>query len=187
MNHAIKLALKGLPDSLYRPEEEHDSCGVGFVAAINGERSNRVLRHGLTSKCNMAHRGAMDADAKTGDGSGVMTQIPYKLFRKELTKLGHTLYNDTDLGVGFVFLPLQVLAFATLPPQYRTDGASLFSLFRNIGAAVGVSVTSTMLARNTQVLHEQITPAECLRQLLAREQKPEVGTHERECTACIRR
>ena len=64
MNHAITLALNGLPDSLYRPEEEHDSCGVGFVAAINGERSNRVLRHGLTSKCNMAHRGAMDADAR---------------------------------------------------------------------------------------------------------------------------
>jgi MFS transporter, DHA2 family, multidrug resistance protein len=59
-------------------------------------------------------------------------------------------------GLGFVFLPLQVLAFATLPPQYRTDGASLFSLFRNIGAAVGVSVTSAMLAHNTQVLHESI-------------------------------
>lgn len=59
-------------------------------------------------------------------------------------------------GIGFVFLPLQVLAFATLPPQYRTDGASLFSLFRNIGAAVGVSVTSAMLSHNTQVLHEVI-------------------------------
>ena len=55
-----------------------------------------------------------------------------------------------------MFLPLQVLAFATLPPQYRTDGASLFSLFRNIGAAIGVSVTSSMLAHNTQVLHEEI-------------------------------
>ena len=105
MNDAIAQALNGLPESLYRPEEEHDSCGVGFVAAINGERSNRVLRLGLTSKCNMAHRGAMDADAKTGDGSGVMTQIPYKLFRKEITKLGHTLYNDSDLGIGFAFLP----------------------------------------------------------------------------------
>ncbi|MBV8141130.1 MAG: glutamate synthase large subunit, partial [Verrucomicrobia bacterium] len=105
MNHAITQALDGLPKSLYRPEEEHDSCGVGFVATINGERSNRVLRYGLTSKCNMAHRGAMDADAKTGDGSGVTTQIPYKLFRKEVAKLGHTLYNDTDLGIGFVFLP----------------------------------------------------------------------------------
>jgi len=59
-------------------------------------------------------------------------------------------------GLGFVFLPLQVVAFATLPPQYRTDGASLFSLFRNIGAAIGVSVTSSMLARNMQVLHETI-------------------------------
>jgi DHA2 family multidrug resistance protein len=59
-------------------------------------------------------------------------------------------------GLGFAFLPLQVLAFATLPPQYRTDGASLFSLFRNSGSAVGVSVTSSLLAHNTQVLHEQI-------------------------------
>ena len=58
-------------------------------------------------------------------------------------------------GLGFAFLPLQVLAFATLPPQYRTDGASLFSLFRNIGSAIGVSVTSSLLAHNTQVLHER--------------------------------
>ncbi len=59
-------------------------------------------------------------------------------------------------GLGSVFLPLQVLAFATLPGNLRTDGTSLFSLFRNLGAAIGVSVTSFMLARNTQVLHEQI-------------------------------
>ncbi|PWT83463.1 MAG: glutamate synthase large subunit [Acidobacteria bacterium] len=105
MNDAITESLKGRPTSLYQPEEEHDSCGVGFVAAINGEKSNRVLRYGLTSVCNMAHRGAVDADAKTGDGSGVLTQIPYKIFRKEVAKLGHTLYNDSDLGVGFAFLP----------------------------------------------------------------------------------
>jgi DHA2 family multidrug resistance protein len=59
-------------------------------------------------------------------------------------------------GLGLVFLPLQVLAFSTLPSSLRTDGASLFSLFRNIGAAIGVSVTSSLLAHNTQVLHEQI-------------------------------
>jgi DHA2 family multidrug resistance protein len=59
-------------------------------------------------------------------------------------------------GLGFLFIPLQVLAFATLPAKFRTDGASLFSLFRNIGAAIGVSVTSSMLVHNTQVLHEQI-------------------------------
>jgi MFS transporter, DHA2 family, multidrug resistance protein len=59
-------------------------------------------------------------------------------------------------GLGFIFIPLQVLAFATLAPQYRTDGASLFSLCRNIGAAIGVSVTSAMLAHNTQALHAEI-------------------------------
>ena len=59
-------------------------------------------------------------------------------------------------GLGFLFIPLQVLAFATLPGHFRTDGASLFSLFRNIGAAIGVSVTSSMLVHNTQVMHEQI-------------------------------
>jgi MFS transporter, DHA2 family, multidrug resistance protein len=59
-------------------------------------------------------------------------------------------------GLGFAFLPLQVLAFATLSPQYRTDGTSLFSLLRNIGAAVGVSATSSLLVHNAQVLHESV-------------------------------
>jgi DHA2 family multidrug resistance protein len=59
-------------------------------------------------------------------------------------------------GLGLAFMPLQILAFATLAPALRTEGASLFALLRNIGAAIGVSVTSTMLARNTQALHEVI-------------------------------
>src|SRR5262249_49397830 len=59
-------------------------------------------------------------------------------------------------GLGFLFIPLQMVAFATLPVMLRTDGASLFSLARNIGAAIGVSVTSSMLARNAQTLHAEI-------------------------------
>jgi MFS transporter, DHA2 family, multidrug resistance protein len=59
-------------------------------------------------------------------------------------------------GLGFLFIPLQMVAFATLPVMLRTDGASLFSLARNIGAAIGVSVTTGMLAHNTQALHEEI-------------------------------
>ncbi len=59
-------------------------------------------------------------------------------------------------GLGFVFIPLQVIAFATLAPALRTDGASLFSLLRNIGAAIGVSITSALLAHNTQALHAEI-------------------------------
>jgi len=101
----ITQALRNAPASLYDPSEEHDSCGVGFVASVKGERSNRVLHYGLTSVCNMVHRGAVDADAKTGDGSGILTQIPYKIFRREITRLGQTLYNDSDLAIGSVFLP----------------------------------------------------------------------------------
>jgi len=59
-------------------------------------------------------------------------------------------------GLGFIFIPLQVLAFATLPPALRTDGTAFLSLTRNIGSAIGVSATSTLLTRNTQTLHEQI-------------------------------
>ena len=59
-------------------------------------------------------------------------------------------------GLGFVFIPLQVIAFATLPNEFRTDGAALFSLVRNVGSAIGISVTSFMLAQNTQIMHAQI-------------------------------
>jgi len=94
------------PDGgLYRPEFEHDSCGVGFVAQVDGTRSNRILKVGLRAISNLMHRGALDADAKTGDGAGVVTQIPYKILTPEVARLGHNLYNEEDLGVGVVFLP----------------------------------------------------------------------------------
>ncbi len=60
------------------------------------------------------------------------------------------------VGLGFIFIPLQIIAFATLPARFRTDGTALFSLVRNVGSAIGVSVTSFMLAQNTQILHAQI-------------------------------
>ena len=91
--------------SLYDPAHEHDSCGVGFVAQVNGRRSNRIVRMGLRSICNLMHRGALDADSMTGDGAGVMTQIPYKLLVPEVIRMGHTLYQESDLGVGVMFLP----------------------------------------------------------------------------------
>src|SRR6478735_7059406 len=105
MNHVIQDLIAQRPASLYRPEAEHDSCGVGFIAQIDGKSSNRVLRYALQSLCNLAHRGAIDADAKTGDGAGVVTQIPYKIFIPEVAKLGHALYEEKDLGVGMIFLP----------------------------------------------------------------------------------
>ena len=61
------------------------------------------------------------------------------------------------VGLGFIFIPMQVIAFATLPVQYRTDGAALFSLIRNVGSAIGVSIVATMLTATTQIMHAQIS------------------------------
>jgi len=91
--------------SLYDPSFEHDACGVGFVADIKGRRSNQILKIGLKSICGLMHRGAVDADAKTGDGAGIATQLPYKIFVPQVAKLGHHLYQESDLAVGVLFLP----------------------------------------------------------------------------------
>ncbi|MEZ5300368.1 MAG: glutamate synthase large subunit [Verrucomicrobiales bacterium] len=91
--------------TLHRADFEHDACGVGFVANIHGTRSNRVLRYGLTSCCNVVHRGAIDADQKTGDGAGVLTNLPYKILVPAVRSLGGSLEKDSDLGVGVFFLP----------------------------------------------------------------------------------
>jgi glutamate synthase domain-containing protein 2/glutamate synthase domain-containing protein 1/glutamate synthase domain-containing protein 3 len=104
MNESMREAARRAP-SLYNPDCEHDACGVGFIADISGQRSNRVLRYGLQSICNLGHRGALDADAKTGDGAGLLTQLPYNILRGEVSRCGHHLFQDEDLGVGFVFLP----------------------------------------------------------------------------------
>ncbi len=95
--------------SLYDTANEHDACGVGMVTQIDATRSNRILKLGLRSLCGLMHRGALDADSCTGDGAGITTQIPHKLFRRAITSLGHQLYNDKDLGVGMMFLPHQNL------------------------------------------------------------------------------
>jgi len=90
---------------LYDPAFEHDACGVGFVASIHGRRSNEILKKALGCVCNLQHRGAVDADAQSGDGAGVLTQIPIELFRKEIESMGHKLFDDSDLAVGMFFLP----------------------------------------------------------------------------------
>ena len=91
--------------TLYDPRFEHDACGVGFVADINGNKSRHVLDKALEAVVNLTHRGAVSADAKTGDGAGVLTQIPSALFVPEAARFGATVSNDGDLAVGVVFLP----------------------------------------------------------------------------------
>ena len=91
--------------TLYRSDMERDACGVGVVAHIKGERSNSILERGLVSCCNVMHRGARDADGKTGDGAGVLTQLPYKILLPVAEEMGAKLEKPTDLAVGVFFLP----------------------------------------------------------------------------------
>ena len=90
---------------LYNPAHEHDACGVGFVADIEGRASHRILQMGLTCVRCVTHRGAVSADAKTGDGAGIETQIPRRLFQRELKRLGHPEAAMDRLAVGICFLP----------------------------------------------------------------------------------
>ncbi len=91
----------GLPPAqgLYDPRFEHDACGIGFVAHIEGRRSHKVLQMGLEALRNHAHRGAVADDRKTGDGAGILTQLPYEFFKRELLRVGiPTLDNALDAG-----------------------------------------------------------------------------------------
>ncbi len=97
--------------SWYDPQFEHDGCGIGFVARINGQPSHNILLMALTALSNLEHRGAVADDAKTGDGAGVLTQIPRSLLMRELDRQGTTI-NPDDLAVGMLFLPQDTTAAA---------------------------------------------------------------------------
>ncbi|MEO8376835.1 MAG: glutamate synthase central domain-containing protein, partial [Candidatus Sumerlaeota bacterium] len=104
-----KPTIEGLPApiGLYNPEFEHDACGIGFVANIGGERTHEIVELALKALVNLTHRGAIDIDARTGDGAGLLTQIPYKILRKDLKAWGVKLKDDSSLGVGMIFFPLE--------------------------------------------------------------------------------
>ncbi|MBN1587010.1 MAG: glutamate synthase large subunit, partial [Candidatus Omnitrophica bacterium] len=93
-------------NGLYSPIFEQDGCGTGFVAHIKGKRSHEIVRMAVQSVVNLTHRGAVDADAKTGDGAGLLTQVPYELFESEAKAEGRTLPKPEDFAVGMVFMPL---------------------------------------------------------------------------------
>ncbi len=91
---------------LYRPEYEHDSCGVGFVAHIKGERSHRIIRDADHLLCRMDHRGARGAEPNTGDGAGILTALPHEFLRKVVREdLGAELPAPGRFSAGVVFLP----------------------------------------------------------------------------------
>jgi glutamate synthase domain-containing protein 2/glutamate synthase domain-containing protein 1/glutamate synthase domain-containing protein 3 len=93
---------------LYDPANEHDSCGVGFVCNVNGKRSYDIVEKGLEVLEHMSHRGAVGADPLTGDGAGVLMQIPHDFYDKALASEGVELPGEGEYGTGLVFFPQDV-------------------------------------------------------------------------------
>ncbi len=92
-------------NGLYSKDEEHSSCGVGLVVSIDGKPSRNVVEGGITALKAIWHRGAVDADGKTGDGAGIHLQIPVNFFYDQIRRTGHEPNMDQLMAVGQVFLP----------------------------------------------------------------------------------
>ena len=92
---------------MYSPEYEHDACGIGFVVNIHGKKTHQTVKDGLRILANLAHRGGEGSDENTGDGAGMLLQIPDAFFRKVCPEENITLPSEGDYGVGMVFLPRQ--------------------------------------------------------------------------------
>ena len=109
MNSLKELAQSG---GLYSPEQEHDACGVGMVANIKGDKTHSIIIESLQVLDNLGHRGASGSDPDTGDGAGILVQMPDAFFRKAANQQGITLPAEGGYGVGMVFLPQDEAAVA---------------------------------------------------------------------------
>jgi len=101
----VSRALRPEKQGLYDPDFEHDSCGVGFVCDVKGRKSHEIVRQGLEVLRRLSHRGATGADPKTGDGAGILIQLPHEFFLKACRGNKINLPGQGEYGVGLVFLP----------------------------------------------------------------------------------
>ena len=90
---------------LYRPEFEHDACGIGALANLHGQKSHQILDDALSVLVNLEHRGGTGLEKNTGDGAGILFQVPHHFFRKEAQKCGQILPAEGDYGVAMLFFP----------------------------------------------------------------------------------
>ena len=97
------MVMKGKETGLYEPRREHDACGIGAVVNISGQREHSIIEYGRQVLLNLHHRGAAGADETTGDGAGILLQIPHKYFLAETRTLGLSLPGASQYGVGVVF------------------------------------------------------------------------------------
>ncbi len=144
------------PQGLYDPRNEHDGCGIGFVVNIEGRKSHDIVLKGVQILINLTHRGACGCDPETGDGAGILIQIPHAFFERECSRLGFTLPAPGEYGVGMVFLPVErserILCEGILEKIAREEGLMVLG-WRDTpidGNTIG------RLARGTQPYIEQV-------------------------------
>ena len=109
---------------LYRESYEHDACGIGAIAHLHGKRSHQTLDDALSVLVNLEHRGGKGLERNTGDGAGVLFQVPHRFFRKEAQKEGHILPDEGDYGVAMLFLPHDDPAGVTAARQVFERGCA---------------------------------------------------------------
>ena len=97
----LKKLIEG---NVYSPNYEHDACGVGFVASTDGKKSRKVVEFGIQALKAVWHRGAVDADGKTGDGAGIHIEIPQDFFIERIQNAGRQ-HKDGKICIGMIFLP----------------------------------------------------------------------------------
>ena len=115
------MVAPGLPakQGLYDPQHEHDSCGVGFIVHLKGQRSHKIVDDALTALENLNHRGASGSEPNTGDGAGLLTQVPHEFYRRECAALGIRLPEAGHYGTGLLFAPKN--------PRAKAQGLALFA------------------------------------------------------------
>ncbi len=94
-----------IAQGLYEPSQEHDACGVGFVVDMKGRKSRKIVENALTILQNLLHRGACGCEENTGDGVGILIQIPHRFYQRACAELNINLPEAGEYGVGLVFLP----------------------------------------------------------------------------------
>ena len=101
---------KKLPQApLYREEFEHDNCGIGACVNIKGEKSHATVENALKIVENLEHRAGKDAEGKTGDGVGILTQVPHRFFKRVTQALDIQIGGEREYGVGMFFFPQEEL------------------------------------------------------------------------------
>ncbi|WP_116105572.1 glutamate synthase large subunit [Lewinella sp. IMCC34191] len=94
-------------DGLYVPHLESDACGTGFIANLNGEAKHSIVKDALYMLANMEHRGACGCEPNSGDGAGILTQVPHEFFKRKLSEMGKELPEFGKYGIGQLFLPAE--------------------------------------------------------------------------------